>query len=126
MIDYDISSLSPENTLSARVLQLRARISIGQAEEVLADVEVEDQQPELAAVKALAHYTIGDLDEAIQEVEELVSSSSENAIVQVLGGTVLQAAGKTESALGLLMKHQGNLEAYVQFLPLVSEVSPLT
>ena len=113
MIDYDTSSLSAENSMPARVLQLRARIANGQAEEVLADVEGEDQLPELAAVKALAHYTVGDVDGALQEIELLASSSSENATVQVLGGTVLQAAGKSEDALGLLMKHQGSLEAYV-------------
>ena len=33
--------------------------------------------------------------------------------MQLLGGTVLQAAGKTEEALELLSKHQGSLEAYV-------------
>ena len=32
--------------------------------------------------------------------------------MQLLGGTVLQAAGKTEEALSLLSKHQGSLEAY--------------
>lgn len=32
--------------------------------------------------------------------------------MQLLGGTVLQAAGKTEEALLLLSRHQGSLEAY--------------
>ena len=71
-----------------------------------------DSKPEYAAVKALAQYSLGKSSEALQEAEKLVESSSENAVVQVLVGTVLQALGGTEEALGLLSKHQGNLEAY--------------
>ncbi|KAL9117843.1 MAG: hypothetical protein Q9187_005613, partial [Circinaria calcarea] len=111
VIDYDISSLSNENLLPARVLQLRAQIALGQAEEVLAEVEGESGIPDLVAVKALAHYTTGDVDEALKEVEQLRVTESENVTVQVLGGTILQAAGKSEEALELLMKHQGSLEA---------------
>ena len=33
-----------------------------------------------------------------------------------MAGTVLQAVGKSEEALTLLSKHQGNLEAYGQIL----------
>jgi len=47
----------------------------------------------------------------VSEVERLVQSQSENPTVQVLGGIVLQGAGKTEEALSLLGKHQGSLEA---------------
>ena len=93
------------------MLQLRAQIASGQAEEVLADVEGEDEVPDLAAVKAFAQYAAGDVHDAVDTVTQLSSSNSENATVQVLGGTVLQAAGKSEEALELLMKHQGNLEA---------------
>lgn len=84
---------------------------MGQAEEALADLEGEDDASDLAAVKAFARYTIGNTSEALSEVEQLVSSSSENTTVQILGGTVLQAAGKSEEALALLTKHQGSLEA---------------
>ena len=38
VVDFDVSSLSPENALAARVLQLRARVALGQAEGVLAEV----------------------------------------------------------------------------------------
>jgi coatomer subunit epsilon len=44
-------------------------------------------------------------------VSRLAESSPENATVQVLGGTVLQAAGRSEEALALLTKHSGSLEA---------------
>jgi coatomer protein complex subunit epsilon len=78
---------------------------------VLTDVEGEGETPELAAVKALAQYTAGDADGALQLVQDLVENYSDNASVQVLGGTVLQALGKSEEALAVLTKHQGNLEA---------------
>jgi len=111
VIDFDTSSLSTENALPARVLQLRAQISTGQAEEVLADVEGEDELPELAAVKALAQYTIGNVSAAEKAAEELASTASENSTVQILAGTILQAAGKSEEALALLSNHSGSLEA---------------
>ena len=115
VIDFDTSSLSAENALPGRVLQLRAQIAIGQVEEVLADIGGEDEVPDLAAVKALAQYSIGSTTEATKEAEYLATTSSENMMVQILGGTVLQAAGKGEEALALLAKHSGSLEACVIF-----------
>ncbi|MCJ1381851.1 hypothetical protein MMC17_004963 [Xylographa soralifera] len=111
VIDFDTSSLSAENSLPGRILRLRAQIASGQAEEVLADIEGEDEVPDLAAVKALAQYSIGSTTEAIKEAEYLAMTSSDNMMVQILGGTVLQAAGKGEEALALLTKHSGSLEA---------------
>src|SRR5277367_2814488 len=46
VIDYDTSTLSPENSLPARVLSLRAQVALGHAEEVIADVQGE-KEPEL-------------------------------------------------------------------------------
>ena len=63
-------------------------------------------------MKALALLATGKTSEALRDAERLASNSPENATVQILAGTVLQAAGKTEEALALLTKHQGNLEAY--------------
>lgn len=111
VIDFDISSLSSTNTLKARVLHLRAKIADGQADDVIAEVEGEDDTPDLAAVKALAQHTTGDSAGALSAVESLISTSSENETVQLLGATVLQAEGRSEDALSLLAKHQGNLEA---------------
>jgi len=93
-------------------LKYRAQIASGQAKTVLERVSKESQ-PEYAAVKALAYYSIGKADQAQQEVDKLLEASSEDPVVQVLGGTVLQALGRAEDALGLLSKHQGNLEAFV-------------
>ncbi|KAI9644331.1 hypothetical protein NHQ30_007688 [Ciborinia camelliae] len=109
-IDFDTSALSPENALPARVISLRAQIALGQAEDVLADVQGEDDV-ELKAVGALAVFATGDEEKAVKMVEKLAEDSSDNAVVQVLGGTVLQASGKSEEALQLLALHQGNLEA---------------
>ncbi|KAF3058235.1 Coatomer subunit epsilon-1 [Daldinia childiae] len=110
VIDFDTSALSSENALPARVLALRARIALGQAEEAIADVQGESE-PELVAVRALAEYSLGKKDAAVQTIEELASSASDNQTVQVLGGTVLQAAGKSEEALALLSQHSGSLDA---------------
>ncbi|TGO29167.1 hypothetical protein BPAE_0018g00550 [Botrytis paeoniae] len=109
-IDFDTSALSPENALPARVISLRAQIALGQAEDVLADVQGEDAV-ELKAVGALAVFVSEDEDRGVQMISKLAEDSSDNATVQVLGGTVLQAAGKSEEALQLLGLHQGNLEA---------------
>lgn len=106
-IDFDTSALSPENALPARIISLRAQIALGQSEDVLADVQGEDDV-ELKAVEALAILTNGDEDKAVEIITKLAEDSSDNAVVQVLGGTVLQAARKSEEALQLLALHQGN------------------
>ncbi|KAK4104101.1 hypothetical protein N658DRAFT_514092 [Parathielavia hyrcaniae] len=113
VVDFDATALSPDNALPARVLQLRARLALGQAEDVLADVRGAPE-PELRAVAALAELALGDPDSAVQTVEALAQSgdaAAENATVQVVGGTVLQAAGRSEEALAVLGRHQGNLDA---------------
>ncbi|OTA88001.1 hypothetical protein M434DRAFT_399203 [Hypoxylon sp. CO27-5] len=110
VIDFDTSALSPENALPARVLVLRARIALGQAEDVIADVQGESE-PELVAVGALAEYSLGKIDAAVKTIEELASTAGDNQTVQVVGGTVLQAAGKSEEALALLSQHSGSLDA---------------
>lgn len=112
MIDFDTSSLSSENKIPARVLQLRAQIAVGQAKDVLASIGKEGRTPDFAAVKAFAQYTSGSTSNAVSEIGDLIETESENTTVQLLGGVVLQAAGKTEEALSLLSKHQGSLEAY--------------
>ncbi|KAI0509392.1 coatomer epsilon subunit-domain-containing protein [Xylaria bambusicola] len=111
VVDFDTSSLSAENEVPARVLIQRARIALGQAKEVLADVKGETSEPEFAAVAALAQSALGKTEEAAQAIEKLAQSESDNQTVQVLGGIVLQAAGKSDEALALLSKHSGSLDA---------------
>ncbi|KAI0143109.1 coatomer epsilon subunit-domain-containing protein [Xylariaceae sp. FL1272] len=110
VIDFDTSGLSSENDVPAKVLVERARIALGQAEDVLAELKGESA-PEFAAVSALALSALGKTDEAVEAIEKLAESEGENQTVQVLGGTVLHAAGKSEEALALLSRHSGSLDA---------------
>ncbi|EED21528.1 Coatomer subunit epsilon, putative [Talaromyces stipitatus ATCC 10500] len=115
VIDFDTTSFSSENALPSRILQLRAKIALKQTKDVLSEIEAEtnndDDVPDLAAVKALALQVAGNTEEALALAQKLAETKSENATVQVLVGTVLQAQGLTEEALALLGRHQGNLEA---------------
>ncbi|KAF9886334.1 hypothetical protein FE257_011593 [Aspergillus nanangensis] len=111
VIDLETSALSPENQLPARTLKLRARVALGQTDQVLSDVNSEEDTPDLSAVKALAQQTTGDADSALKLAQDLAENYPDNGTVQVLCGTVLQAQGQSEDALALLAKHQGNLEA---------------
>jgi len=108
VVNYDVSSLSPENKLPARILALRAKVTLGEAEEVLLELQGEPEGPEIKAIKAYAEYAVGNTSGALKKAEELAASSGDNATVQVLAGTVLQNEGKTEEALALLSQHQGN------------------
>ncbi|KAH7266355.1 hypothetical protein FSOLCH5_012735 [Fusarium solani] len=110
VIDFDTSSFSPDNALPVRVLVLRARLALGQAEDVLADVKGESD-PALEALGALAELSLGKVDSAVKTVEKLAASSADNTTVLIIGGTVLQAAGKSDEALALLTQHQGSLDA---------------
>lgn len=106
-IDFDTSALSPENALPARVLSLRAQLALHQYAEVLKSV-TGAAEPELRAVGALATFLSGKSEKGVAMAEALAQSESENATVQVLAGTVLQAGGKSEEALTLLGLHQGS------------------
>jgi coatomer protein complex subunit epsilon len=107
VIDYDTSSLSPQNALPARVLSLRAQIALGQAEDVIAEVKGA-KDTELKAVSTFAEYVAGNKDAGVAAAEKLAATAGNNATAQVLCGAVLQAAGQSEEALALLSKHQGN------------------
>ncbi|KAG7009788.1 coatomer subunit epsilon [Physcia stellaris] len=111
VIDFDTSKLSSDNTLPAQVLKWRAQIANGQAKVVLDQLAKESNSPDNVAVKAFALLNTGKSTQAQEEAEELAETSAENATVQVMAGTILQAVGKSEEALTLLSKHQGNLEA---------------
>ncbi|KAI0472992.1 coatomer epsilon subunit-domain-containing protein [Xylariaceae sp. FL0804] len=115
VVDFDASALSAANALPARLLALRARVALGQAADVLAEVnnnKESQQQPELAAVAALAQAALGRVNEAAAAVADLAAAhGTDNQAVQVIGGTVLQAAGRPEEALALLSQHSGSLDA---------------
>lgn len=107
VVDFDTSSFSADNALPARVLVLRARIALGQAKDVVAEVKGAEE-PDLEVLGAYAEYSLGKTDAALKTVEKLASSAADNVTVQVVGGTVLQAAGKSEEAIALLSQHQGS------------------
>lgn len=107
VVDFDTTGLSSENALPARVLSLRAQIALGQAEDVLADVQGESE-PDLMAVAALAELKAGNESKALKLAEKLAQEKPDNGSVQVLCGTVLQATGKSEEALALLSQHESN------------------
>ncbi|KAL1891501.1 hypothetical protein Sste5346_007592 [Sporothrix stenoceras] len=108
--DYPTDSLSPENLLAARVLQLRARVNLGEAKKVLADVKGASE-PALQAVGALAEQRAGRSDAAVATITKLAETAGDDATVQIVGGTVFQAAGQSEEALALLSQHDSNLDA---------------
>jgi hypothetical protein len=110
VVGENVSTLSPENQLAAKVYILRARIQTGEAEAVIQELG-DASEPELQAVKAFAEYTTGNEESAVSAIDGLVASSADNGTVQVLGATVLHLAGRSDDALSLLSKHQGNLEA---------------
>lgn len=111
---FDTSSLSDSNFLPARILSLRSQLALGQYDEVLADV-VGESEPEFKAVAALAEFLNGDEEKGLKAAEYLASSDKDNATVQVVAGTVLQAAGKSEEALALLGLHQGSCKSDYYF-----------
>ncbi|KAI9834338.1 MAG: hypothetical protein M1826_004264 [Phylliscum demangeonii] len=111
VLAFDTRSLSAENRIPARVLTLRARIALGQAEDVLAELEGGEEEPDFVAVAAFAHFTSGDSEAATKAIDRLLAEAPENTTVQVLGGTILQGVGRSEDALTLLAKHEGSLEA---------------
>ncbi|KAJ5771342.1 uncharacterized protein N7511_003393 [Penicillium nucicola] len=111
VVEFDTTALSPENQLPAQVLKLRAQIALGETDAALAEPAIEEDTPDLSAVKALALQSAGKTDAALQLAQELAENYPDNNTVQVLAGTVLQAQGLGEEALALLAKHQGNLEA---------------
>ncbi|KAL8705911.1 MAG: hypothetical protein Q9201_001009 [Fulgogasparrea decipioides] len=105
VLDFDTSSISQSNVTTARVLKLRAQIASGDAPGAKS-IAKKENSPDFKAVNAFAQYSLGDISSAEKQVEQLIESSSENATVQILGGIVLQAVGRTEEALSLLSKHQ--------------------
>ena len=111
-LDFDSSAISPDAQLPLRVLQLRARIALGEAAYVLSELAKGDAAvPELAAVRAMALFVAGKQDAGLAEAEKLAASDADNAYVQVIAGTVLAAADRSDEALSVLARHQGSLEA---------------
>jgi len=110
VLQQDLSTLSAENSSAGRVYALRARIELGEAAEVAAELSIETT-PELAIVRALALYKAGNVEDAIATAEPIIADNASNTVVQVVGAIVLQLDGKSDEALALLSNHQGSMEA---------------
>ena len=110
--DYSPSTFSAPNQLPARILQLRARLALGEHDGVIAEVKG-DSTPDLEAIKVLAEYLRNpeNGEKAVQEGEKLAEKAGDNLTVQICSSTVLAAEGNYEQALALLAKHQGALDA---------------
>lgn len=82
---------------------------MGQSSSVLSSLK----SPKDAASKAIVALAQqhSDPSTALSAASALAESDSEDAIVQVVAGTVLAAAGEYAQAVDLLSKHQGSLEA---------------
>ncbi|KAI9665057.1 MAG: hypothetical protein M1821_006505 [Bathelium mastoideum] len=110
--DYSPSTFSSPNQLPARILQLRARLALGEYDGVIKEVEG-DSTPDLEAIKILAEYLKDpqNAEQAVQEGEQLAAKAGDNLTVQICCSTVFAAQGNYEQALALLAKHQGTLDA---------------
>jgi coatomer subunit epsilon len=112
--DYSPSTFSAPNQLPVRVLQLRARLALGEYDGVISDAKGEaDSTPDLAALKVLAEYLKApdSSEKAISEAEQLSETAADNLTVQICCGTLFAAQGEYDQALALLAKHQGSLDA---------------
>ena len=109
VLEFDTSSLSPQNRITAQQLKYRAQIALGQASDVISSL-TSTKDPASQAIKALAQHSSGSPSGA-QLASTLAESDGEDAVVQVCCGIVLAASGSTAEAIELLSKHQGNLEA---------------
>ncbi|RVX71791.1 hypothetical protein B0A52_04190 [Exophiala mesophila] len=109
VLDFETASLSAENQKTAQILKYRAQIALGQSSSVLSTLK----SPKDAASKAIVALAQqrSDPSTALSTASALAESDPEDAIVQVVAGTVLTAAGEYASAIDLLSKHQGSLEA---------------
>lgn len=110
VLEHSPSSFSSGNAIAAQVYIHRARIATGKAEDVIEELK-EAQETDLKAVNALAQYSINKSDSAVAAISELIDSSSDNPTVQIIGAIILHGEGRSDEALSLLGKHQGNLEA---------------
>ena len=109
VLDFDTSSFSSSNTLPARILKLRSQIALGQAKAVSSELASE-KTPDLIAVKLLADYEQG--KDVLAQAKKLAEQHGQESLgVQLCVGIILERAGETESALELLLKHQGSLDA---------------
>jgi coatomer subunit epsilon len=109
VIDFDTSAMSASNKAAAQILKYRAQIASGQSSQVVSALK-NSKDPASKAILALAQHTSGDA-KGLEAATALAQAESEDATVQICAGTVLASAGESATAIELLQKHQGSLEA---------------
>lgn len=106
MENLDISSYKEANKLKASVLVARAKIHLGKAKQVSAELA---KNKELEIVREYADYTEGRKG-ALTNIEKIIEKQSDDELVQFIGGLTLAAEGRHADALDLLRRNQGSLE----------------
>ncbi|KIW15559.1 hypothetical protein PV08_05607 [Exophiala spinifera] len=107
VLDFDTSALSPANQAVAQTLKYRAQIALGDSSSVISELKPKaSSSPSSRALLALAQ---NDVEAATELATD--ASTAEDPVVQVCAGTVLASAGEYATAIDLLSKHQGSLEA---------------
>lgn len=112
VIEIGSADFSAVNVPSAQVLVARAKIALGQAEDVVTEyANVTDEQADLGAVRALALYTLGNKEASVESIDSIIAESKDNHNVQYLGGIILVLENRLDEAIELLSLHEGSLEA---------------
>jgi coatomer protein complex subunit epsilon len=109
VLDFDTSALSASNKSAAQILKYRAQIGLGQASAVISSLK-STKDPASKSILALAQHATGD-PKGLEAATSLAESEGEDGTVQICAGTVLASAGEYATAIELLQKHQGSLEA---------------
>lgn len=107
--DFDTSALSASNKAAAQILKYRAQIALGHSSQVTSSLK-SSKDPASRSIAALAQHMLGDA-KGLETATALAESDSEDATVQLCAGTILASAGEYPTAIELLQKHQGSLEA---------------
>ncbi|KAL6249670.1 hypothetical protein RBB50_003525 [Rhinocladiella similis] len=107
VLDFDTAALSSSNQTIAQTLKYRAQIALGDSSSVISDLKPKaSSSPSSRALLALAQ---NDVEVATELATD--PATAEDPIVQVCAGTVLASAAEYTTAIELLSKHQGSLEA---------------
>lgn len=108
VLDFDTSALFSSNQATAQTLKYRAQIALGDSSSVISELKPKatSGSPSSRALLALAQ---NDVEVATELATD--PSTAEDPTVQVCAGTVLASAAEYTTAIDLLSKHQGSLEA---------------
>lgn len=108
VLDFDTSALFSSNQATAQTLKYRAQIALGDSSSVISELKPKatSGSPSSLALLALAQ---NDVEVATELATD--PSTAEDPTVQVCAGTVLASAAEYTTAIDLLSKHQGSLEA---------------